>query len=481
MRAAVSVILLSLIMGFQEIWAQSETDLISDEDKPLTTAVDISTDESRILSLEEFLAMIKAYHPYVKQAKIDLSAVEAKLLASRGIFDPKVSLKGTSKTFDGENYYEKLGTTFKIPTYFGLDLIGSFDRNQGRYLNPADYLEQGELYSVGADFDLGRGFWANERLNTLKQAKFYNKQAAEKARIEVNKILFEATQSYLNWYESYTAYAIWQQFVNNAEFRLQAVRSAYERGDVAAIDTTEATIAFNTRALSFQQAQLELRQSALKVSNYLWLDEVPLELSPSMRPANDVSILRDQFIVLNRDLTQHPLLRSANFGVAAGRLDQRLKTAGLLPEMSLGYRWLSGSRNFEQFGWSLDPQNNTTQFKVALPLFLRKERGALKLSRLKLQEAQLNLSQSMLELSNKIQALEYAVEAVQEQSDVAHKLVEDYEVLYRAEQIKFSQGESSLFLVNNRESKYIESILKRIKIDASWVVAQAELYFNLVF
>lgn len=444
------------------------------------TAV-VLEEQNEILSLEEFLGMIKAYHPYVKQAKIGLSAVEADLLASRGVFDPKMSVKGASKTFDGANYYEKLGATFKIPTYFGIDVVGSFDRNEGDYLNPSDYLVQGELYSVGADIDLGRGFWANERLNTLKQAKLYTRQAEEKVRLQVNKILFDATQSYLKWYEAYAAYEIWGQFVDNAEFRLKAVREAYHRGDVAAIDTTEARIAFNNRGLSFQQAKLDLRQSALNVSNYLWLDQVPVELNPKIKPENDLTDMQSRFVVFNKDITNHPLLQVANYGVAAGRLDQRLKTAGLLPEMTLGYRWLSGDRNFEQLGWALDAQNNTTQFKVSLPLFLRKERGALKLSQLKLQEAQLNLAQSNLELSNKIQGLEFAAEAVQQQSEMANKLVSDYQILYKAEQIKFAQGESSLFLVNNRESKYIESILKKIKTDASWVVAQADLYFNLVF
>ena len=52
-----------------------------------------ATEQNETLSLEEFLGMIKAYHPYVKQAKINLSAVEADLLASRGVFDPKMSVK----------------------------------------------------------------------------------------------------------------------------------------------------------------------------------------------------------------------------------------------------------------------------------------------------------------------------------------------------------------------------------------------------
>ena len=262
-----------------------------------------SQNQDKVMSLEEFLGMVKAYHPYVKQAKIELSAVEADLLASRGVYDPKVSVKGTSKTFDGEDYYEKLGATFKIPTYFGIDLVGSFDRNEGTYLNPADYLARGELYSVGADIDLGRGFWANERLNTLRQAKFYTSQAKEKVRLQVNKIMFEATQSYLKWYESYSAYKIWEQFVDNAQFRFEGVRSAFEEGDVAAIDTTEARIALNSRALSFEQAKLDLRQSALMLSNFLWLDQIPLEISEEIVPEKDIAQMHTQFVVLNNDIS----------------------------------------------------------------------------------------------------------------------------------------------------------------------------------
>lgn len=473
-RVFVKIFLLSKFLYSGVILAQYKDATFSLEDLTLTN-------QNKVLSLEEFLGMIKAYHPFVKQAKIKLSSAEADLLSSRGVFDPKMIFKNTSKSFDGINYYEKLGATFKVPTYFGIDLIGSFDRNDGVNLNPEHYLSQGKLFSIGADMDLGRGFWANERLNTLKQAELFRKQTKENVRLEVNKILFEATKNYVKWYESFTAYTIWQKFVANAQFRLKAVRSAYERGDVAAIDTTEARIALNSRKLSLEQAKLDLRQSSLKVSNYLWLDQVPLELSPEITPEKDITRIQTQFIVLDKDITEHPLLNSANFGVAQGRLDQRLKSAELFPEMTLGYRWLSGDPNFEKLYFALDPQNNTIQFKVSFPLFLRKERGAFKLSQLKLQDAELNLSQKTLELRNKIQALEFTVEVTKEQSMMANKLVYDYEVLNKAEQVKFMEGESSLFLVNNRESNYIESILKQLKTNVSWLVAQADLYYNLVF
>ena len=46
--------------------------------------------ESEIFTLEEFLAMVKRYHPIVAQANLELSGAEAKLLK---LYDPRVSVR----------------------------------------------------------------------------------------------------------------------------------------------------------------------------------------------------------------------------------------------------------------------------------------------------------------------------------------------------------------------------------------------------
>ena len=60
-------------------------------------------------------------------------------------------------------------------------------------------------------------------------------------------------------------------------------------------------------------------------------------------------------------------------------------------------------------------------------------------------------------------------------------MVSDYQTLFAGEQQKFEAGESSLFLVNSRESKLIEGLLKAIELNTQQQKAQTSYYFQLVF
>ena len=54
---------------------------------------------------------------------------------------------------------------------------------------------------------------------------------------------------------------------------------------MAIIDTVEAKIAVQNRGLSREQAWLDLQKAGLNLSNYLWIEEVPVELQEVVRPA----------------------------------------------------------------------------------------------------------------------------------------------------------------------------------------------------
>ena len=65
------------------------------------------------------------------------------------------------------------------------------------------------------------------------------------------------------------------------------------------------------------------------------------------------------------------------------------------------------------------------------------------------------------------------------QNDFTKTIVEDYSKMLSAEERKFFLGESSLFLVNTRESKLIEAKLKAIDIENSFFKTKANL-FNIM-
>ena len=67
------------------------------------------------------------------------------------------------------------------------------------------------------------------------------------------------------------------------------------------------------------------------------------------------------------------------------------------------------------------------------------------------------------------------INSLERQNDYAIKIMDDYQVLLTAEERKFFLGESSIFLVNSRESKLIDSKLKAIKVLNEYLTSKASL------
>jgi outer membrane protein TolC len=111
-----------------------------------------------------------------------------------------------------------------------------------------------------------------------------------------------------------------------------------------------------------------------------------------------------------------------------------------------------------------------------LPLFLRKERGDLKLAKIKLQETQFENEVAKVTIKNQVSAVQQELSSFVTQTNFINGIVRDYTTLLNAEDRKFFMGESSLFLVNSRESKLIESKLKAIDIQNLFLKTKSKLF-----
>lgn len=442
-----------------------------------------SQELGNILSLEEYLGYVKKFHPVVKQANLVIDESEAKLLKSRGAFDPKFEVDYDQKKFKGSEYFDKLNATFKIPTWYGVELKANFEENSGIFLNPEANVPTDGLYSVGVSVSLARGLLMNERMSMLKQAKFFTEQARADRQILVNNILFDAAKAYFNWLKLYNEKVVYEEFLSNAEFRLDGVKQRYREGDVAAIDTLETGIIVNTRKLNLEQANIKYIKSRLELSNFLWLENnIPIELRGETIPDNNTINSIDGTLRLNSfqldtlDINAHPKMVSLDRKFEGLKVDKRLKANRLLPQIDLEYNFLSETPELLN---SFDETQYKGGLKVKFPLFLRKERGDLKLSKLKLQETEFEIASTRLGLNNKINAIAQEILSLERQTGYAEQIVTDYGVLLRAEERKFAVGESSIFLVNSRESKLIDSKLKAIKVINNFLLSKASLYNTL--
>ncbi|RDK83259.1 TolC family protein [Marinirhabdus gelatinilytica] len=435
-----------------------------------------------VLTFQEYLGYVKAYHPLVKQANLKLTEGEATLLRARGGFDPKIEVDFNRKKFKGTEYYDELNAAFKIPTWYGVEFKADFEENSGEFLDPSLTVPTQGLYSAGVSFSLAQGLLINDRMATLKQAKYFVEQTKAERDLLVNQVVFEASLAYFEWIQAHNEQRIYKNFLDNALMRFKGVKRSVEEGDKAAIDSTEAHITFQTRQLNLEVANLKRRKAALKVSNYLWLEDVPLVLEENTIPqlpseaVLETSLFLDGITISPLTITSHPKLRSLNAKIDGLEVERFLKRNKLLPKIDLQYNFLTTEN--DQLS-SFNTANYKAALNLSFPVFLRKERGALKLANLKLQDATFDLSATSLSLQNKILAVQAEIFSLEKQNSLVSQIVTDYERLVAAEERKFQLGESSLFLVNSREQKLIEASLREIELQVKFLDANAKLYNTL--
>lgn len=432
-----------------------------------------------VLSFQEYLGYVKMHHPLLKQANLTLQMGEANLLKARGGFDPKVEIDYDRKKFKKTEYYDKLNATFKIPTWYGIEFKANFEENTGQFLNPELTVPDEGLYSAGVSFSLAQGLLINDRMAALKQARFFREQTKADRDLLVNNLLFEASLAYFKWVETSNEQRIYTNFLNNAAIRLQAVERSVAEGDKPTIDITEARITLQNRQLNLEAATLKARKAALAVSNFIWFNDVPMEIEEGIVPAlPSIEILETSLLIegitnIDALLANHPKLKSLDAKINGLTVDRSLKRNKLLPKLDLQYNFLS--QEYDQIN-SFNTANYKAFVNFSFPLFLRKERGDLKLANLKLSDVNYERTATTVALQNKIIATQAEIVSYDKQMAFITDIVTDYVALVTAEERKYNLGESSLFLINAREQKLIDAQLKENELVVKNLQATAQLY-----
>lgn len=434
------------------------------------------------LSFEEYIGYVKLYHPLMKQAELTLNMGQANLLKARGGFDPKVEVDFDRKKFKNTKYYNELNAVFKIPTWYGVEFKANFEENTGEYLNPNLTVPEGGLYSAGISFSLAQGFLINERMASLKKARFFSDKTQADRNLLVNSVLFNASKAYFDWVKATNEHRIFDTFLLNANARLKAIKRSVELGDKAEIDVIEARIIMRNRLLDLEAAALKRKKTALAASNYLWINDIPIELNDAVIPiAPEVRDLEASLRLKDTGNTSilidnHPKMLSLNAKINMLTIDRKLKHNKLLPKLDLQYNFISPQ--FDELN-TFNTSNYKAFLNFSLPLFLRKERGDYKLAKLKIKDANFERMSTSLSLRNKIKTISLEIKSFDIQNVLITSLVEDYKALVKAEERKFYLGESSLFLINSREQKLLDAQLKENKLFIKQLTARVKLYNSL--
>lgn len=432
-----------------------------------------------LLTFDAYLGFVKQFHPLVKQANLEVSQAQAGIIAARGGFDPKIEVDYEKKQFKSTEYFDLLNATFKIPTWYGIEIKASFDQMDGFYLNPQNTTPTPGLAAVGISIPIGQGLFINNRMADLRKAKIFNNLSKAERDLEVANVLHAAANSYFNWYRNYNEYKLYDTFLKNAEFRLNGIKELILAGDRPAIDSIEAGILVKQRKLSLEQSRLKWIKSKLELSNFLWLDNsIPLELQDNIIPESDLdkkvenTLKTNGLMLSNIDIQNHPKILALQNKVSILEVDKKLKGDLLKPTLNLNYNYLSEPDFIGDF--------NTVNYKYGLnfsfPLFLRKERGNYKMAKFKLQDAELDLKLENQVLVNKINYQLEEINSLKNQLSLTDELVTNFEKMLEAEERMFLFGESSLFIINSRENSLLSSNLQLIDTELKFCTSHADLF-----
>ena len=442
-----------------------------------------SQDESNIVfSQDEFLKMVKTFHPIAKQANLISKTAIANKQAANGGFDPKLFYDTRNKFYDNTNYYNSSVSGLLIPTWYGVDFKLGYENNYGTYLNPENKLpSQGILYAQ-VSLPILQGLIIDERRATLKKAVLFERMSEFEKSNLLNELLYNGGKTYWNWQLAYCNLQVLKSAISVAQDRFDAVKKTSELGERPYIDTVEANIQFQERLLSYQQSQLEYQTQSLLLSNYLWMENnIPLELSEKTIPEAkstdfkynyDVAIYDSLF---DNQIKNHPTLKIYQYKLQQLEIDKKVKQDKLKPNLNLNYNPLFNPDNLDFGNFS----NYKWGFSFGFPLFLRKERGELKMAKIKIQNTQYENMNKQTELINKTKSVLNELKGVIKQNDLYENTVKSYEKLWLAEKTLFDSGESSLFIINSREMSYINSQLKLNELFVKQKKAALELNFSL--
>lgn len=442
-------------------------------------------DTAHVFTLLDLAELVFTHHPVVKQAQLLSEVGRAQVLEARGGFDPKLGAGFDRKLFGGTDYYNNWANELKLPIWpGGIDLKLGYDRMVGTYVNPEHRTPQDGLAVAGLSVPLGQGLLIDARRNTLRQARWLQ-TAAEADRVKlINEVWLDAQKAYWNWYYSYQQRLLIEEGVALAETRFQGISRRALLGDQAPIDSVEAQITVQDRIVQMQQQLVEQQNNFLLLSNYLWnKDGQPVELPayavpqrPPMPVVDSAEFFRLRELASNR----HPTLLKLDAKVRQLSIEERYRRELLKPTLNVsGYLLSRGDfyRAEVPSYYAFGRDNYKLGVDFAFPLFLRKERGKLQQARLKVLDAALEQQQQRRTITNQVNAIYNTLKAYERQLEVQAQTITNQRLLLRAELQKFELGESTIFLINTRESKLIDLRLKQESMRASYEKARAELYY----
>ncbi|MBK7939699.1 MAG: TolC family protein [Lewinellaceae bacterium] len=438
------------------------------------------------LDWTNFRRQVLENHPVARQADLSRDEAAATLLRARGGFDPKAFADYSAKNFNDKNYFQFTEAGLKWPAGLGLEFKGAFNYATGEYLNPESKLPSDGQAAFGFNWTLGQGLFIDERRAAMRQARIGIQQAEAERSAVLNHLLLDAAKVYWSWVVADNQLVIYEEALRQAGIRHNALRESLLQGDKPAIDTLESFIQVQNRLLDVNFARVEQQNALLAVQNFLWSPDsqtfvpetnfkAPALLSEPFAAGSPGNLAE----LLQQAQAQHPELLMYEAKLRSLDVERRLKNEKRKPMLDLSYQLLGA-------GWQFFPAGGPDGAGVlagdikwglhfSYPILNRKARGDLQITEIKLAQTDYELRLKRQTIDNKIRQYGNELNNLAQQITLYRDMTQNYRLLLDAENEKFRFGESSIFLINTREQRWLDARIKYLKLLSEFRKTEAAL------
>ncbi|KYH04050.1 hypothetical protein A1704_19995 [Chryseobacterium cucumeris] len=430
--------------------------------------------DSLMISANEFLAVVKNYHPMALKYQLQNKIAQSEITKARGNFDPILGGKLGEKNIDGVQYYRQKNIELGIPTWYGIDLTAGYQYLDGEKLNSSE--TKGGIYSMGITVPLAKNLLYDKRRAALDQAKFASKMTEAEQTVLTNELLLEAENTYWEWVQSFEIYKLQNKAVEVSKKRLQLTRKTFEYGERAAIDTVEAASQLQSFELQQKEAYLNFVKNTQQLQLFLWKENREIyEISQLFYPADHLSdhtaysdfefLLQE---IKTKETTNHWSVQYYTQKHHILESERKLKWQSFLPKFDFTYNFFN-KENYQSDYLPLFDNNFQYGLKLEIPVFQREAKASYQMAKIKIEQNKLDTEFKKRELTTKIETYKNELLNYHTQIALSQNNLMNYQQLLTAEETKYANGESSLFLINSRENKMIEAQEKFISIKAKFL------------
>lgn len=427
-----------------------------------------------------FSADIMAYHPLSLKASNSKEIGKLQRQAAQGSYDPAINGSLQNKQFNGKNYYSRATVELKQPLFANQYLKMGYEYGEGLFLNSEFSTPENGLAFLGFEIGLLQGLTIDKRRSELLKSKAYLNYYDAESKDQFNELIFQSSQSYMYWLYAAKIQQLNVNFLQNAKQRALALQALAETGEKAPIDTVEAAMLYQSRQLDFQTASIELLKSEREVLSYVWTKEGPVSLDRNMNLRakdsleNHYQSAQRKYAQLSfKNAQMNPQLAKYRAMREIVQVDARYRKELRKPALNVQYNLLS---NVNSPAATLLANNYKWGLQLQMPL-VRQTKNEYRISKTNFENLGLELNDKNNRMDAKLTALHQTLNLLADQIMLSERTVLYGQKMLEAEKWRFENGESSLFLLNTRENKWLESELKLAEYKLKFIMTVLQVVY----